>query len=274
MLALGLTNIVVVGEFDISFAAVATLAGVLSVVFIGSMGLNMYLVWILCVAIAVGFGLWNAFAVVKIGMPSFIATIALMALVTGVNKWITGGSVLYYAFMPPGFKSIGRAMVANLIPSPVLWFAVGAIAFILFLDYTYIGRYFYAVGGSREAARRVGIKVQRVRMLAFVIMGLIAGVSGIVMASMFGVGNPVMGDSFLFPAIIATFLGAIFLREGLPNAFGTVVAAILLAIIANGLTLLGLPLYVKEITEGVILLAAVGAVSTLKPGGIPGVKIG
>jgi len=94
------------------------------------------------------------------------------------------------------------------------------------------------------------------------------------MASMFGVGNPEMAGSFLFPAIIATFLGAVFLREGIPNVIGTIVAAMLMAEIANGLVMIGSPLYVKEVIQGAILLGSVTMISLLKPGGIPPVHIG
>jgi len=274
LLALGLTNIIVVGEFDISFAAIATFCGVLSVFLVGATGMNLFLAWIICFAFGIGLSLFNAVNVVYVGIPSFIATLGLMGVLTGVSKWITGGSILYFAFMPRGFESIGRGMIANLIPSPVISFLIGALAVVVFLEYTYIGRYFYAVGGGREAARRAGVNVRKVKFLAFLVMGIIAGSSGLLMASMFGVGNPVMGDSFLFPAIISAFLGAVFLKEGIPNPSGAVVAAILLAIIANGLVMLGLPLYVKEIVQGAILVVAVAMVSLLKPGGIPGAKMG
>jgi len=274
LMALGLTIIVVAGEFDISFAAVATLCCVLSVFLIGALGVNIFLAWGICIALSIGISLVNAVNIVKIGVPSFVATLGMMGLLEGISLWITGGGVIYYAIMPDGFKSIGRGMIGNLVPSPVISFSLGAIVLIIFLDFTYIGRYFYAVGGSSPAARHAGVNVNKAKFLAFFIMGIIAGLSGIIMASMFGGGNPIMGGGYLFPAVIATFLGAIFLKEGLPNTLGTVVAAMLLAIIANGLVMVGLPLYIKEMVQGIILAVSVAIVCMLKPGGIPGVKMG
>ena len=274
LLALGLTAIVVVGEFDISFAAVATLCCVLSVFLIGALGMNIFLAWGICIALSIGISLVNAVNIVHIGVPSFIATLGMMGLLEGISLWITGGGVIYYAIMPAGFKSIGRAMIGNLVPSPAISFAIGAIILIIFLDFTYMGRYFYAVGSSSQAARHTGLNVAKAKFLAFFVMGAIAGLSGIIMASMFGGGNPIMGGGYLFPAVIATFLGAIFLKEGLPNTLGTVVAAMLLAIITNGLVMVGLPLYIKEMVQGIILAVSVAIVCMLKPGGIPGVKMG
>lgn len=273
LLALGLTNIIVVGEFDISFAAIATFCGVLSVLLIGT-GMNIFLAWIICFLLGISLSLFNAVNVVYIGIPSFIATLGLMGILTGISKWITGGRVLYYASMPPAFGIIGGTSIGGLIPFPAIWFLFGALAIVVFLEYSYMGRYFYAVGGSIEAAKRTGINPRKIKIYAFLVMGVIAGLSGLIMASMFGVGNPAMGDAFLFPAIIAAFLGAVFLKEGIANAAGTVVAAMLLAVIANGLIMLGLPLHVKEIVQGLILLVSVAAVSMLKPGGIPGIKFG
>lgn len=273
LLALGLTVIVVSGEFDISFASIATLCGVISVHLMGGFGFNPYLVWAICIALAVGISLANAVNIVSIGVPSFVATLGMKALLDGISLWITGGAVIYYAVMPTAFPVIGRAMIGGLIPSPVISFAIGAVILVVFLEYTYFGRYMYAVGGGLEAARHAGLNVRKVKYWSFLVMGIIAGLSGLIIASTLGTGNPVMGEGYLFPAIIATFLGAIFLREGLPNALGTVVAAMLLAIIANGLVMVGLPLFVKEIVQGAILATSVAIVSILKPGGIPGVKM-
>lgn len=275
LLALGLTNILVVGEFDMSFAAIATFCGVLAIYLMGAQRMNVFFVFVICFGFGVGLSLFNATNVVYLRIPSFIATLGLMGVLSGISKWITGGSVLYYAFMPPAFGLVGRDVFAGLIPSSTISFFVGAIAVVIFLEYTYLGRYFYSVGGGGvEAAKRVAINVNKVKILAFLVMGIIAGWAGIVMASLFGVGNPAMGDAFLFPAIIAAFLGAIFLKEGLPNALGTVVAAMLLAMLGNGLVLHGFPLYVREIFNGIVLLVAVSMICIVKPGGLPGVKIG
>lgn len=272
LLSLGLTGIVSVGEFDISFAAVATFCGVLNIVLLMN-SVNLYLSWILSIATGIILAAINGFNVVFMGIPSFIATLGLQAILTGLSRFFTGGSVLYAASYPPGFEIMGRAFVFKIIPTPVIIFAIFALLGAVFLEFSRSGRYIYATGGNPEAATHVGIDVRKVKMTAFLIMGLLCGVAGIIMASMFGSGNPQMGDGFLNPAIIGCFLGAVFLKDGLTNSRGTVVACLLLAVLENGFVMTNVPFYMKEIVQGIVLLVAVGMVSLLRGRPVQGVKM-
>lgn len=273
LLALGLTNIVICGEFDISFAAIATMVSIFTVMFVGVYHIPLLIAYLLAFIIGIGLSVVNGVNVVFIGMPSFVATLGMMSILTGIGKWVTKGSVLYVQ-LPESFKIIGRVKIFGLIPSSLISFLVIAFFVAVFLELTFKGRHFYAVGCNFEAAKRVGISIPRIKFEAFILQGIIASASGVLMASLFGVGNPEMAGSFLFPAIIATFLGAVFLREGIPNILGTIVAAMLFAEIANGLVMIGSPLWIKEVVQGVILLGSVTMISLLKPGGIPPVHIG
>jgi ribose/xylose/arabinose/galactoside ABC-type transport system permease subunit len=241
--------------------------------FVGIYHLPVLLSFLITFIIGVGLEVVNGINVVYIGIPSFVASLGMMSILTGVGKWITKGSILSVQ-LPKSFELIGRTKIANVIPSILVAFLVIAFFVAVFFEMTFKGRHFYAVGGNFEAAKRVGISIPKIKFESFIIQGIIASCSGILMGSLYGVGNPEMANSFLFPAIIATFLGAVFLREGIPNILGTIVAAILYSEIANGLVMLGTPLWVKELTQGAILLIAATMVSILKPGGIPGVKIG
>lgn len=273
ILALGLTNIVICGEFDMSFASVATICSILSIQFVGVYHLPVLLSYIIVLIIGLSVGAVNGISVVNVGMPSFVATLGMQGVLTGVGKWITKGSLLYVQ-LPRSFELMGRSKIGNIIPSSLVIFLIIAFFLVIFLELTFKGRHFYAVGCNFEAAKRVGISIPKIKFESFILQGIIASCAGIVIASKFGLGNPEMGESFLFPAILATFLGAVFLREGVANIIGTIVAAILFAEIANGLSILGFALWVKELVQGIILLIAVTSVTILKPGGIPGVKIG
>lgn len=273
LLALGLTNIIICGEFDISFAANATICSILSLILVGQFKLPLLLVYLIVFAIGTGISVLNGIFVVYVGMPSFIVTLGMSSILLGFSKWLTKGSVKMFPNLPIAFRFIGRTKIGGLFPTPLIVFLTIAFIVIVFLELTFKGRYFYAVGSNFEAASRVGISIKKIKFEAFILMGIIASSAGVVMGSLFGAGNPEMANSFLFPAIIATLLGASFLREGIPNVIGTVVAAMLMAMIANGFIMLGYPLWTKEAMEGVVLLIAVSAVSILKPGGIPPVKI-
>jgi len=273
LLALGLTNIIICGEFDISFAANATICSILSLILVGQFELPLLLTYLIVLVIGTGISVLNGIFVVHIGMPSFIVTLGMSSVLLGFSKWLTKGSVKMFPNLPKSFELIGRIRIGGFFPTPLIVFLIIAFIVIVFLELTFKGRHFYAVGSNMEAASRVGISIKKIKFEAFILMGIIASSAGIVMGSLFGAGNPEMANSFLFPAIIATLLGAVFLREGIPNVIGTVVAAMLMAMLANGFIMLGFPLWTKEAMQGVVLLMAVTAVSILKPGGIPPVKI-
>jgi ribose transport system permease protein len=271
LLSLGLTCVVSIGEFDISFAALSTFTGVMSVVLLMH-GVNLYLAWLASVLAGVAIGCLNAVNIVMLGIPSFIATLGMQSILLGVSRYFTGGTVLYAAEYPRGFEAIGRAFVFHIIPTPVISFLLFGVLLVLFLEFSRSGRYIYSVGGNPEAATHVGINVRRIKFLTFVIMGLLSGVAGIIMASMFGSGNPGMGDGYLSPVIIATFLGAVFLKDGLTNSRGTIVACLVLAVLENGFVMTNVPYYMKEVVQGFVLLIAVGSVSVLKSQAAAGLK--
>ncbi len=272
MLAIGLTLYVCVGEFDISFAAIATLSNVLNILMLMN-GYNLYFSWAVCIGLGVLIQALNSISVLVVGIPSFIATIGMMGILTGISRYFTAGTTIYAGTYPAGFDALGREMVFGIIPSPVISFAIIGIFGVVFLEFSRRGRYTYAVGGNAEAAMHVGINTKKTKLVTFLISGLISGFAGIVMASLYGSGNPTQGEGFLLPAIIATFLGAVFLRDGLPNARGTIVAALLLAVLENGFVMTDVPFYMKEVVQGFVLLCSVAMVSLLKGKAIPPVKV-
>ena len=224
--------------------------------------------FILGMLIGVSFGiilaLANWFNVIKLGIPSFIASLGMMVIITGVSRAFTGGITTYPRELPVGFDVIGRYMIGGVIPVTVLVFAVAAVLLILLLDYTPRGRYIYATGGNPSAAMHAGINIKRAKLYAYLVAGVLFGVAGITMCSMFGSCSPVMGGGYLNPGIIATFLGAAFLTEGVPNPRGTVVAAILLAILNNGFTMTNVPFYGRTMIQGVVLLISVGLLVSMR----------
>lgn len=274
MLGLGLTNIVISGNFDISFAHNAAFSAIVVLFLLGQFKLPIYLAYLITIALSLTISLINGIIVVYFKVPSFVGTLGMQSVLLGLAKWLTKGSVKMFPYLPTAFTLIGKGKISNIFPYALLIFLIVAVLLIIFLELTYKGRQFYAVGSNVPASSRVGIKINRIKFQAFIIMGLIAGISGIVMGSLFEAANPLAAESFLFPSLIVALLGAVFLKEGVPNVLGTTVAAVLMAALANGFTMLGYPLWVKEVTQGIVLLIAVAILSTLKPGGIPPVVIG
>lgn len=265
LLALGLTAVIVSGEFDLSFPAIATLTGVISLI-LTSQRINLLFVIVLVYCLGIALSIFNYFLIVKIRIPAFIATLGTMGMFTGFARFSTGGTTIFPVYTSNFMKFIGRGFWFNLIPSSVLTLTIASAIMIFFMDYFYMGKYFYAVGGNPNASTHVGIEVNRIKFIAFVITGLLATTAGITSVSMLGAANPEICTSYMLPAISAAFMGGIFLRGGLPNIWGTVIASVLMAMLANGFIMLGFPQYVKEIVQGSVLIIAVAITTITKKG--------
>ena len=255
ILALGLGIVVVNGDFDMSFPAVVSLVGVITIVLIMH-SVNAGLILIIGLGIGSAIGALNALLVVYARIPAFIATLGVMTFLQGVAKYVTGGAEIYPTHMPAFFQLFGGAYTLKVIPNAVFTFLIIGVVMIVLFDYSKLGRYMYASGSNPDAARHVGINVKFNRTLAFIISGFLSGVSGLLLVSMLRAANPTIGSGYMFPVIMAVFLGALFLRAGVVNAPGIMVAAVFTAILANGFTMIGLPFYAKDIASGLILLIA------------------
>jgi ribose transport system permease protein len=273
ILAIGLTIIIISGNFDFSFAANATIVSICCPILITRYNIPLLIAYLIVFGIAIGISTINGIFIVHKGLPSFIVTLGMSGILTGVSKWITKGAVLGFPYITSSYYIIGKSKIGGVFPVIVLIFLIIVFCGVLFLEGTFKGRQFSAVGFNVAAASRVGINVFRIKFEAFVIMGIIAGVGGIAIGSLYETANPGIANSYLFPVIIVALLGAVFLKEGVPNVLGTFIAAVLMAELANGFIMLGFSLSVKEVVQGLILIITVSIVSVLKPGGISSVVI-
>jgi len=255
ILALGLGMVIVNGDFDMSFPSAVSLVGVTSIVLIMH-SVSPVLVFFIGIGIGLAVGAINALLVVYARIPAFIATLGVMTFLQGLAKYVTGGAEVYPTRMPAFFKLFGSSYTFGIIPNAIFTFLIIGLAAVVLFDYSKLGRYMYASGSNPEAAKHVGINVKRNRTLAFVISGMLSGISGLLLISMLRAANPTIGSGYMFPVIMAVFLGALFLRAGVVNAPGIMVAAIFTAILANGFTMIGLPFYAKDIASGLILVIA------------------
>ncbi len=273
ILAIGLTTVVISGEFDMSFASLASFSGVLSVILMGKVMFGAMAAWSVAIIASLGIGVINGLIVVFLGVPAVIETIGMMTLLAGITKWLTDGSTYYSASFPKMLPALGRAMVFDVIPSPVIIFLIFIIIFIILLEHTKLGRFFHAVGGNPEASNHVGIKVKKIKFIAFLISAFTAGFGGIMLGSLLGSGTPGMGEGYLIPGISSMFIGAVFLRDGVPNIWGTIIGALLLSVLSNGFVMINLPFYMKDIIYGAVLIGAVSMVAIFKKGKIPGINL-
>jgi ribose transport system permease protein len=246
----------VVGEFDLSIGYAASFAGLLVVGFMALQGLPIWVAVPLMLVIGAIIGAVNGILVTKARINAVIATL-------GVGTILTGLGFAYSPFpivtnIPPEFSviSLGRLIpgVPNSIPIMVI---VLAILWVI-LNKTDLGQKMQAVGGNREAARLSGIRVDRVKIFAFITAGVCAALTGIMLSSLLGSGTLAAADGYLLDAFAAAFLGSATLRDGEFHIVGTLVGVLVIAVGFNGLSIFGAPSWAQQVFSGGILIVAVG----------------
>jgi ribose transport system permease protein len=256
ILAVGLTVVLVMQDFDLSFGSMIGLAGGAATTFIVTDHWAWQLAIVVVLLLGVVAGLANGLMIAYLGGSSFIITLAMGTVLTGVEFALTHQTTVYQGY-PSGF--VGIASNSSILGlSNQIWIAaVIAVAVWILLDRTEVGRYMYAIGGNSEAARLSGLRVRPMRVLGFIIVGLAAAVSGILLISEASSYAPNGGVSYLLPAFAAVFLGAAVFRPGEFNLPGTVVGVLFLGVIQTGLIMLNLQTYLVNLVQGGILIAAV-----------------
>lgn len=252
LLASGQTFVIINGEIDLSVGAVLGISGATSAMVMQTQPL---IVGILAgIGVGAAAGLMNGLLVTFLRMPSFIATLGTMSMLEGLSLFITQGNPI--AVKDAGFLAIGQARPLG-VPMPV-WISLGVVmVFGLLLARSRFGRYIYATGDNAEASRLSGIKVYSVKILAFVISGVLSSVAGFILTARLGTAEPTAGTGLELAAIAAVVIGGTSLAGGRGALIGTFIGAILLGVIDNGLNLLNVSPFLQGVVKGFVILFAV-----------------
>ena len=254
--AIGMTFVLLTGGIDLSIGSGITFVNIFCAFLMVDCGLSPAIAILINLLMMFAVGAFQGFLVTKIGIPPIIATMAFMNIFKGVAYVISGG--LPINGFEDGFKMIGQGYIFGVFPIPILImiiiFVIGA--FILYRFY--LGRYFYAIGGNKEAAKLSGIKVDRVTTLVYALNGLFAALAGIIYLSRLNSGSPSTGSGFEFDVITACVLGGVSVNGGYGKISGVLAGVIIMGMLDNGLIMVGLSEYWKWIVKGAILCLAVG----------------
>ena len=240
--------------FDLSFAYVMTLSGVITAKLI-THGTSLGVALVAGLLVGVGIGLINAAVVVLAKIDSFIGTLATGSLILAMITMVTNDTPISSGALAGDFSKIGQTDIGG-VTLPVIYCAVVAMAIWYLLEHTATGRRLYATGFNPDAAGLAGVPVNRLRFGSLVTSGTLAGATGIVLASTLGSGSPTAGTPYLLPAFAAAFLGATQLKNGRFNAWGTIIAVLLLGTGTTGLALAAAPQWSQSMFVGVVLIAA------------------
>jgi len=254
LVACGMTLLIAGGLFDLSVAGIIAVCGVAVATVLPSTTVGGAIV--LAVVLGAALGAVNGLVVTKIKIPAFIATLAMLNIYTAVAFIWTNGKVV--PITSAHFLALGSGKVAG-IPVPFLLFVLVCVVSHLLLHRTYFGRSLRAVGSSEPAARMAGLPVDRVKIVAFVVTGVFTALAAVSLSSLLSSANGTMATGFELNAIAIAVVGGTALRGGQGTLFGTLIGALVFAVLNNALNLLGVEAYWQYVAVGVVLVVALAA---------------
>ncbi len=254
ILAVGMTFVILTGGIDLSVGAVMALAGTIGAGMMVKVGLPGAAGLAVGLLIGVGIGLFNGFLVAWGRMPAIIVTLATMGMARGLGLIYSGGYPI--SGLPGWIAWFGVGRIGT-VPVPVIFMIViYAVAWVL-LQRTPLGRHVYALGGNELAARLSGVRTRRVKLAVYAISGLTSALAAVVLTGRLMSGQPNAGVGFELDAIAAVVLGGTAIAGGRGLILGTLIGAVLLGILNNGLNLMGINPYLQDVIKGVIILLAI-----------------
>lgn len=253
ILAFGVTFVIVSAGIDLSVGSVAALSATVLAWSATSAGVPVVLAVVLAIVTGIACGFVNG-ALVSYGkLPPFIATLAMLSIARGLSLVISQGSPIAF---PESVSVLGDTL-GGWLPVPVLVMIAMGLITALILGRTFIGRSMYAIGGNEEAARLSGLRVKRQKIVIYALSGLFAAVAGIVLASRLVSAQPQAAQGYELDAIAAVVIGGASLAGGVGKASGTLIGALILAVLRNGLNLLSVSAFWQQVVIGVVIALAV-----------------
>ncbi|MCP2339465.1 ABC transporter permease/substrate-binding protein [Actinomadura rupiterrae] len=253
ILAFGVTFVIVTGGIDLSVGAVAALSAVVLAWTATDHGVPWPIALVLAILVGIAAGLVNGLLITYGQLPPFIATLAMLGVARGLALVISDGSPIP---LPSAVTHLGDT-IGKYLPVPVLVMLAMGVLTAVILARTYSGRAMYAIGGNEEAARLSGIRVDRQKLATYALSGAFAAVAGVVLASRLASAQPQAANGYELDAIAAVVIGGASLAGGKGRAFGTLVGALILAVLRNGLNLLSVSAFWQQVVIGVVIALAV-----------------
>jgi ribose transport system permease protein len=244
--------------FDLSFAYVMSLSGVTAAHFVAVDNWPVLLAAGAGIIAALIIGLVNGFVVVVMRIDSFIGTLATGSLVQAFISFVTNDNSINSVKLNGAFSTMSQGSIGGII-YPVFYAVIIAAALWVLMDHTATGRRLYATGFNPNAARLADIRVNKLRFCSLLCSAALAGFAGVMLASSLAAGSPSAGTSYLLPGFASVFVGATVFKHGRFNAWGTIVAVLMLGTGVVGLGLVSAPLWAIDMFTGVVLIAALSA---------------
>lgn len=254
IVSFGMTMVILTGGIDLSVGSMLAFAGAISAGMIVNTGLNVYLAILIGLAAGTALGLFNGIAVAKAKLPAFIVTLAMMTVARGFTLIYTNGRPI--SGFNETFRFFGAGYIGR-IPVPVIIMFILLFVIFILLKKTPLGRYIYAIGGNEKATKLSGINTEKIKIAVYGLNGFLAAVSGIILTSRLNSAQPMAGEGYELDAIAAVVLGGTSLSGGSGSVIGTIIGALIIAVLNNGLNLLNVSSFYQLVAKGAVILLAV-----------------
>lgn len=254
-LSIGLTFVMITKRTDLSIGYSSSALGILVAALMHSAGLNMWLAVAITIVVGAVIGLMTGAVISYLKVPDFIGSLGMGYVISGFNQAYTKGHPI--SGLPAEFSFFGADKIGNFFPHAVIiMLGVFVIAHFL-LKYTRLGRHIYAVGDNEEASLMSGINTRKTVMITFAFCGIACAITGVMLTSRLGSAHPKAAEDYMLDAIAAVWLGSTAFKDGEPNLAGTLLGALIIGTMANGLTILNVSYYYQDVATGLMILAAV-----------------
>lgn len=255
IVSVGMALVLISGGIDLSVGAQIAMVGVVTSLCTVEWGVHPVISLLIGLALGAFIGFLNGVIITYTKMPAMIATLAMMTLIRGFGFIICQGNSIYK--LPDWYKVFAQGYVGAIpVPVIIMFLVLGFGAFLL--NFTYIGRYFYAVGSNEESTRLSGLNIKEIRILAYTICGFLTAIAGIVMMSRVNSGQPKVGDGYEMDVLTACVVGGVSITGGEGKIFRVFLGVLIIGVLSNGLTIVGVDEYWQQVAKGLVLLFAVG----------------
>ena len=254
ILATGMTFVIISAGIDLSVGSVLALSGCVMAIALNA-GVGIFPGILLAVGVGSLCGLANGFMTGFLRVPPFIATLGMMSIARGLALVVTGGYPIFE--LPEGFSYLGTGYLWDVLPVSLLFTFLVLVAAHFVLTRMKLGRYVYVIGGNEEAAVLSGVNVRTTKLLIYTICGFLAGLASVVFVSRLNSAQPTAGIAYELDAIAATVIGGTSLFGGVGSIGGTVIGALIMGVLRNGLNLLNVSSFWQQVVIGVVIITAV-----------------
>ena len=260
IIATGQSLLLLLGELDLSVGKIATLSGILGGLLMTQASVNPVLAFLIGIASGIILGCLNGLLITKLKINAMVATIGMQGVYGGITMVITRGQAI--TKIPQEILFIGQNNIFGM-PIPFVIAIIVLVFIVFFVSRTKTGRYIYAIGNSREAAGIMGIKVNKIRILTYAIVGFLSSIAGMLYVARLGSAQATIGTNWPMNSIAACVIGGVLLTGGVGNPIGSFLGAAIICVISNIIVLFGVNIYWQEAVSGIVVVVAIALPSAI-----------